>query len=64
MVKQGDREKGESEEDLMRQAGLIDEEKGADLQSDLSQLRSGWGYHDSSQFRQIYEKIQHISKWN
>jgi len=57
-------EEGESSEDLMRRAGLIDEEKGTDLRRDLSQWRSGWGHHSSNRFQQIYEKIQQISQWN
>lgn len=57
-------EEGESSEDLMRRAGLIDEEKGTDLRSELSQWRNGWGHYSSNRFQQIYEKIQQISQWN
>lgn len=57
-------EEGESSEDVMRRAGLIDEEKGSGMRRDLSQWLSGWGHHSSNRFRQIYEKIQHISQWN
>ena len=57
-------EKGESSEDVMRRAGLIDKENGTGLQRDLSQWRSGWGHRGSNRFQQIYEKIQQISQWN
>ncbi len=57
-------EEGESSEDIMRRAGLIDENKGIDLSTDLSQWRSGWGHYSANRFRQIYEKIQQISQWN
>lgn len=57
-------EEDESTDDLMRRAGLIKKVNGMELIGDLNQWRSGWGYHYSSRFKHIYEKIQQISTWN
>lgn len=54
-------EEGESPEDMMRRAGVI--QQGENMGRELSHWWSGWGQHSSNRFNQIYEKIQQISQW-
>lgn len=55
---------GESVTEVMRRVGLIHEGADSDYRRDLSQWYGGWGHGRSNGFKQIYEKIQHISQWS